>query len=163
MNIPLWIDQEKYELSLEERGENFFEVSLGKKKFLVSAEFLSEQELLLKINDNIFNIMIRSNLTTHSVMVKGKEYHIEKKSLLRVLKEERGKARKREVKTTMPGRIVRVMANEGDLVRVEQPVLVLEAMKMQNEIKSPQAGKIMKIHYQAGDYVEAGSVLFSVE
>jgi biotin carboxyl carrier protein len=36
-------------------------------------------------------------------------------------------------------------------------------MKMQNEIKSPQTGKISRIHFKAGDYVEAGAVLFAVE
>jgi biotin carboxyl carrier protein len=41
--------------------------------------------------------------------------------------------------------------------------LVLEAMKMQNEIKSPQSGTITRVVPKAGDSVEAGSILFSVE
>ncbi len=52
---------------------------------------------------------------------------------------------------------------EGDKVKEGQAVLVLEAMKMQNEIKSPQSGIITKINPTAGDSVEAGALLFSVE
>jgi len=63
----------------------------------------------------------------------------------------------------MPGRIVKVFVEEGEEVKEGQAVLVLEAMKMQNEIKSPQPGIITKINLAAGDSVQAGSLLFSVE
>ena len=63
----------------------------------------------------------------------------------------------------MPGRIVKVFMKEGDKIKEGQAVLVLEAMKMQNEIKSPQSGIITKINATAGDSVEAGALLFSVE
>jgi biotin carboxyl carrier protein len=52
---------------------------------------------------------------------------------------------------------------EGDKVKEGQAVLVLEAMKMQNEIKSPQTGIITKVNPAAGDSVETGALLFSVE
>jgi biotin carboxyl carrier protein len=79
------------------------------------------------------------------------------------LREDKARVRKKDVKITMPGRIVQVLAAAGDPVQEGQPVLVLEAMKMQNEIKSPRPGRISRIHFSAGDYVEAGSILFSVE
>jgi len=57
---------------------------------------------------------------------------------------------------------VKILLKEGDEVEEGQAVLILEAMKMQNEIKSPQAGKITKIRPKAGDSVETGAVLFAV-
>jgi biotin carboxyl carrier protein len=57
----------------------------------------------------------------------------------------------------------RFFVREGEKVREGQAVLVLEAMKMQNEIKSPQSGTITRIVPKAGDSVEAGSLLFTVE
>jgi biotin carboxyl carrier protein len=63
----------------------------------------------------------------------------------------------------MPGKIVKVLLAEGDKVEEGQAVLILEAMKMQNEIKSPQKGKVTKIGPEAGDSVETGALLFSVE
>jgi biotin carboxyl carrier protein len=63
----------------------------------------------------------------------------------------------------MPGIIVKVLLAEGENVEEGQAVLILEAMKMQNEIKSPQKGKVTKIIPSAGDSVETGALLFSVE
>ena len=63
----------------------------------------------------------------------------------------------------MQVRIVKVFVEKGEEVKEGQAVLILEAMKMQNEIKSPQPGIITKINPAAGDSVEAGSLLFSVE
>jgi biotin carboxyl carrier protein len=63
----------------------------------------------------------------------------------------------------MPGKIVRVLVAEGDPVEAGQGVLVVEAMKMQNELKAPRAGHVTSIAVKAGDSVNAGAVLASIE
>lgn len=63
----------------------------------------------------------------------------------------------------MPGKIVRVLLSQGDQVDPGAGVLVMEAMKMQNEIKSPKKGKIQKILVSEGATVNAGDVLAIVE
>ena len=63
----------------------------------------------------------------------------------------------------MPGRIVRVLVSQGDEVEAGAGVLVVEAMKMQNEIKSPKKGTIQKILVSEGAAVNAGDVLAIVE
>jgi biotin carboxyl carrier protein len=63
----------------------------------------------------------------------------------------------------MPGKIVRVLVSEGAAVEAGVGVLVVEAMKMQNEIKSPKKGTIQKILVGAGTAVNAGDVLAIVE
>jgi biotin carboxyl carrier protein len=63
----------------------------------------------------------------------------------------------------MPGKIVRVLVNQGDEVEAGAGVLVVEAMKMQNEIKSPKKGTIQKILVGKGAAVNAGDVLAIVE
>jgi biotin carboxyl carrier protein len=63
----------------------------------------------------------------------------------------------------MPGKIVRVLVNQGDEVEAGAGVLVVEAMKMQNEIKSPKKGTIQKILVGEGAAVNAGDVLAIVE
>ncbi len=59
----------------------------------------------------------------------------------------------------MPGRIVQVLVGPGDAVEAGQPLLVLEAMKMEHTIKAPSAGVIAAVHYQVGDQVEEGADL----
>jgi biotin carboxyl carrier protein len=67
------------------------------------------------------------------------------------------------LKTTMPGRVVRTLVNEGDTVTAGQPVIVIEAMKMENELKAPRDGSIKRIAVAAGALVEAGTVLVELE
>ena len=63
----------------------------------------------------------------------------------------------------MPGKIVRVLVNQGAEVEAGSGVVVVEAMKMQNEIKSPKRGTIQKILVSEGAAVNAGDVLAIVE
>jgi acetyl/propionyl-CoA carboxylase alpha subunit len=74
-----------------------------------------------------------------------------------------GAAGPRAVKAPMPGRVVRVLAAVGDEVAEQQGVVVIEAMKMQNELKSPKAGRVVRMAVREGDTVGAGDVLAVVE
>lgn len=74
-----------------------------------------------------------------------------------------GAAGPRAVKAPMPGRVVRVLVAVGDEVAEQQGVVVIEAMKMQNELKSPKAGRVARVAVAVGDAVGAGDVLAVVE
>lgn len=163
MNFSFWHGDQEFRLSLEEKARNDILVSVGERKYRVSFEFLTPDEILLNINGKIHNVIINSNSFAHSVYVNRRFFKIEKKSVSKILGKESKRPRKRNVVTSMPGKIVKVYIEEGQEVKEGQPVLVLEAMKMQNEIKSPQSGKVTKINPRAGESVEAGAVLFSVE
>lgn len=63
----------------------------------------------------------------------------------------------------MPGKIVRVLLNAGDEVAINQGVLIVEAMKMQNEVQSPKAGKVAEIRVTEGQTVNAGEKLAVIE
>jgi biotin carboxyl carrier protein len=67
------------------------------------------------------------------------------------------------VTAPMPGRVVRVLVAPGDHVAVRQGVVVVEAMKMENELRSPKAGRIKEVNVTPGTSVEAGRVLLVVE
>jgi biotin carboxyl carrier protein len=68
-----------------------------------------------------------------------------------------------EVKSAMPGKVVRVLVRDGDLVEPGQSLIVVEAMKMQNELKSPKTGRVVKINASEGATVQAGQVLVVLE
>ena len=68
-----------------------------------------------------------------------------------------------EIKTMMPGKVVRIIAKPGDPVEKGDPVLVVEAMKMQNDLKSPKAGTVKEIRVVEGATVAAGEVLVVIE
>jgi biotin carboxyl carrier protein len=68
-----------------------------------------------------------------------------------------------EIKTAMPGKVVRVIVSVGTKVEAGDGVLVVEAMKMQNELKSPKAGTVREIRVEEGAAVAAGDILATVE
>ncbi|NUP08288.1 MAG: biotin/lipoyl-binding protein [Polyangiaceae bacterium] len=67
------------------------------------------------------------------------------------------------VTSPMPGRVVRVLVAEGADVTEGQPIIVVEAMKMENELVATRAGKVAKIHVAAGATVEGGASLIEIE
>lgn len=69
----------------------------------------------------------------------------------------------RKITAPMPGKVVRILAVAGTQVEVGEAVLVIEAMKMQNELKSPKKGTVTKLTVKEGDAVEAGQTLAEVE
>lgn len=68
-----------------------------------------------------------------------------------------------EIRTAMPGKIVRILVEKGASVEKGDGVLVVEAMKMQNELKSPKAGTVKEIRIVEGSTVAAGDVLAVIE
>lgn len=61
----------------------------------------------------------------------------------------------------MPGTILKVLVNVGDEVQENQPVMILEAMKMENEVVAPKAGKVTGIHVTQGQMVNPGEALIT--
>lgn len=66
------------------------------------------------------------------------------------------------VSVAMPGRVVKVMARVGDTVEKGQAVLIVEAMKMENEVKTKRAGVVKAVHAVEGGSVEGGKVLMEI-
>jgi biotin carboxyl carrier protein len=63
----------------------------------------------------------------------------------------------------MPGKIVRVLVASGEPVRARQPVVVIEAMKMENELRAGRDGTVVEIHAVEGQSVDAGVLLAVID
>ncbi|MCB9759029.1 MAG: acetyl-CoA carboxylase biotin carboxyl carrier protein subunit [Alphaproteobacteria bacterium] len=66
------------------------------------------------------------------------------------------------VSTSMPGRVITVLVTPGDAVEKGQPVVVVEAMKMENELKAPISGTVTDVFVAAGDTLDAGAKLLRI-
>jgi biotin carboxyl carrier protein len=67
------------------------------------------------------------------------------------------------VRSVMPGKVVRLLVNEGDTVAAGQGIVVVEAMKMENEIAAPKSGRVSSIAVAPDQAVEAGAELLVIE
>ncbi len=67
-----------------------------------------------------------------------------------------------DLKSIMPGVVIKLLVKENDTVAKDQPLLILEAMKMQNEIAAPAAGRVRSVHVREGQAVASGAKLFTL-
>ncbi len=76
---------------------------------------------------------------------------------------EEGQAGLQRICAEMPGKIIRMLVRKGDRVAYDQGLLVLEAMKMQNEIRAPKSGVVLEVGVEDGRAVGTGDFLLSIE
>lgn len=65
----------------------------------------------------------------------------------------------KSLKSSMPGKVLKILCKPGDSIEAGQPLLIIEAMKMENEIRSPQAGVVEQVSVQAGQSIQTGDLL----
>jgi biotin carboxyl carrier protein len=109
-----------------------------------------------------FEARVEPNVTGLRITIAGREYPVEIRDP-RQWRRNRGAAIEAEgsqrVMAPMPGKVVRVLVKAGEAVEAGKGILVVEAMKMQNEVRSPKSGKIERLLVSEGQAVSAGEVL----
>ena len=115
-----------------------------------------------------FEVEIRPGEGNWEVSIEGRTYTVEIEGLERKKQRKRSAAKTSSktvsgiISSAIPGKIVAIMAAEGDVVEEGSVVIVLEAMKMQNEIKTGVGGRIRKIMCNPGERVEANMPLMEI-
>lgn len=120
-----------------------------------------------RIDDHLYSILIDGKSITLAILKKGKNIQVFHNGILSQLEyvSEReilkGGAISSglEITSPMPSRVVKILKNEGDTVELEEGVIVVEAMKMESELRATSEGRIKEIRVSEGDTVEAGAVL----
>ena len=99
------------------------------------------------------------------VVIDGYRFEVDVRDPRRLSRRHSGSAAEgvQSITAPMPGKVVRVLVSPGDSVEAGQGIIVVEAMKMQNEMKSLRAGKVLAISANEGATVAAGDVLATIE
>ena len=132
----------------------------------VEARLLGPGVLSLIVNGRAWRVILEESASETAVLIGGERIpHSvnDPRSLKARRAHASGADGPRPIKASMPGRVVRVLAQPGDAVEAHEGIVVIEAMKMQNELKSPKQGKVAEIRVKPGDTVAAGDVLAVVE
>jgi biotin carboxyl carrier protein len=146
--------------------DNVFDCNLEGKAVLVDAVLSRPNVLSLIIGGKAYEVKRELVASELHIWVKGARYAVEvrdPRSLRNRRAAERGVAGPRKVTAPMPGKVVRVLVNENDAVESGQGVIVVEAMKMQNELKAPKNGIVRRILAAPGAAVNSGDVLAIIE
>ena len=114
-----------------------------------------------------FEVTIEGEGKVWSATVEGKTFEIEIPDAAPVAKKKRtGSGKKKKsgtVSANIPGKVVTVEVSEGDSVTEGQVILILEAMKMQNDIQAPISGTVSVVHCEEGQAIEANIALVVIE
>jgi biotin carboxyl carrier protein len=164
MKLIAELNNEKHEVEFKRDGE-IVRASIDGREYELEASEVEPNVYLLKHENQIFQIHVSPaqpaivDLGNHSFEIK-----ISDPKRLRSAAGAAGNADGTiEIKTAMPGKVVRIVAEQGAEIKQGESVLVVEAMKMQNEMKSPKDGVVKEIRVAEGATVNAGDVLAVIE
>ncbi len=144
------INEQAFSWDIQAQAQGGFVAIKNNKSYfleIVSNNF-EEKSLVVKVNGNKYSLVVKDKYD----------------ALLQSLGLDNLNAKKvNDLKAPMPGLVLDVRVKEGDVVAKGDAILVLEAMKMENIIKSAGDGKVKKIHVQKGQAVEKNQLLISFE
>jgi biotin carboxyl carrier protein len=155
---------ETYPVTVEKR-EKAFRVKVGDRVHEVNASALSEGLLSMIIDDRSVLAYTARHEKGCIICIGGVPYELADPAAQDSAHGASADHRKGDglITTPMPGKIVAVHVKEGDRVEKNQPLLVVESMKMQNEILSDVDGVVKKIHFNPGDQAAFGDPLVEIE
>ena len=136
-------------------GEVLLGENMKKRKVKVDGE---EYEVELEKQNGLWNVTIEGK--SFNIEIEGSS--VGDTSVSKRKKANRGK-KSGTISSTIPGKIVSISAKEGQMVSEGDVVMILEAMKMQNEIQAPLSGTVTAINCKPGDSVEANSPLIIIQ
>lgn len=156
--------------SVDVDGEYVFKLS---QEDLRNLDILQEKKshYHLLVQDKSYHAKVISsdlNERTYDIEINGKKFNIKIQTPLDTLIEDMGltiKSEKNidELRAPMPGLIININVNEGDEVKENEPLIILEAMKMENVMLSPRNGKIKLISVEKGQTVDKNELLIEFE
>lgn len=139
------------------------------RRYKLDLRDLGDSEYLLIDGNTVYNCRVE-NKNNHpddiEVNLRGVSYPVKLTDPKRLRSAQSGAEQNKgtaRIVAPMPGKVVRVLVEAGAEVEAGAGILVVEAMKMQNEMKAPKAGQVVSIHAQVGSTVNAGDVLAVIE
>jgi len=162
------MDDVEYKVLVKEIEANKFEVHIDDKSYVVDARLTEGSVYSLLINNESFEADIDyKGENNYHVLTEGDLFKINVIDEMKAkLLQRRGGGvveGKQVLKSDMPGRVISVKVAVGDSVQEGDILLILEAMKMQNEIKAPKSGEVKELFVKEGENIAADAKLVVIE
>jgi biotin carboxyl carrier protein len=165
MRYDIGLGGKVYRLELL-RKEDGWECKLDGREISIQAAAISTDTFSILAGGRSYEVRHRRTEAGVEVFIRGTRYEVfvaDPRSWRGRRGAVQGDAGPQQLTASMPGKVVRVLAQEGDAVSLGQGIAVVEAMKMQNEIRSPRAGRLKKLLAHEGMKVNTGELLAIVE
>ncbi len=142
------INNRKVPAEISQINNNAFLLRYNNKVFEITAHKLEKEKYGILIDGCYFDVLVRTQLQENANDLQ---------------KNKNISAKKLNIKAPMPGLLLKLKKNIGDSVKAGEPLLILEAMKMENEIRSPANGIVKEILFKEGQSVEKNSIILTFE
>ena len=129
------------------------------KKFEVEVNLLNSNDAQVKVNDKNFDIKISNNLSEPK---KSEPKKSEPKKSEPKISDQSVQGNPGDLLALMPGKILKVLVSEGQKIKMGEPVIIMESMKMEQTIVSSSDGVINSINVNEGETIEVGSVMIVI-
>lgn len=159
------VDEKTYRVEIVRQGENW-SCKLDGRAIPINVAATQPGMLSILINGKSYDVKHETTSAGTNMVLVNERFATsvrDPRSLQSRRTADSGTQGPRKIKAPMPGKVVRIMAAVGDEVEAGQPVIVIEAMKMQNELKSPKKGVLKKLSVAEGAAVDSGQALAEVE
>ncbi len=153
------------EVKVEGDGDQL-QVSIGDEKLAIETCQLSDHLISLTVDGRLQRVFVAQNQERTYIHIGGKVIILD--DAAKEADRQRGgtgasSAAPSAITSPMPGNLIKVMVQEGDTVEEGQALVIVEAMKMENEIRSPSQGVVKRINFSVGDLVDAGVPIVEIE
>jgi biotin carboxyl carrier protein len=151
-----------WNISLLAEGQDWVHHEISKKDYKQAEEYISflfgGQSYLIDVigQDTEYTVFTRNSFRTIKIFNDEMLLHAS-------LKRGGGLSADLELKSGMPGKVIQIFVKPGDVVKANKPLLIMEAMKMENEMRSARDVKIKDVLVRQGDSIESGAVLIRFE
>ncbi|MBC7795069.1 MAG: biotin/lipoyl-binding protein [Clostridia bacterium] len=157
------------QVEIVEVGPERYRFILDGRVIDVDARAINETNMSIVLDDHAYNIESErvadgsQNLLLRGEVVSVDVLDLRKSRLRKVQEGARSDGGPAEITSPMPGKVVAVLVKEGQEVTQGQGLIVVEAMKMENELRSPRAGIVRELKAKEGAAVDSGAALCTVE
>lgn len=167
--------QQTIEVQKDEENPDLYHMSLDGKPYDVDARRMPSQIVSMLMDHKSYDVDLE-RIARKSDTLDGRIHVRVRGRVLRfeMLDERRLKMKEAQgfrfdvggvvsIDSPMPGKVIKILKKEGDEVKEGEGIIVVEAMKMENELKTPKPGKVKEIKVKEGEAVEAGARLALIE
>lgn len=151
-----------WKISLQQEGSDWIHYDIPKKDFKLAEEYISflykGQSYLIDVIGKNTDYTVFTRNSFRSIKIYNDEMLLHES-----LKSGGAFGSDLELKCGMPGKIIEIFVRPGDVIKADRPLIIMEAMKMENEMRSSREVKIKEVLVKQGDSVESGTVLIRFE
>ena len=160
-NISLKQSEKNYEIKISSSDGQKFQFNLEDKILTVDRVLLTKKTISFDVGQSLVNLEFKANGKIISLFRQGFTFTFE--NITNLYKSNEADVQESNIVAPITGSIAKIMVKNGQMVSKEDPVIFIEAMKMEYQLVAPKSGKVSGLKNKKGDLIEKGQTLLEIE